>query len=144
MSKFLVIVDMQTEFIKQCGAERIIDNVIKKIKDKKKKGYEVVLTVDKSGGELDGRILEICKGCKQYKKHSYGCKELILDLYERKPDIVEFVGICTDICVIANVLGTMAFLPFAEIVVDSNCCTSEKEGHIAALRVMKSCNVKVI
>lgn len=144
MSKILVVVDMQTKFIKQCGAEKIVDGVVVKIKARKEEGYEVILTVDKCGGELNERIAEICKGQKTYKKRSYGCKELILDLYEKNPDTVEFVGVCTDVCVIANALGTMAFLPYAEIVVDGSCCASQKDGHIAALRVMKSCNIKVI
>lgn len=144
MGKVLVVVDMQTEFIKQCGAEAIVKNVVKKIKARRAEGYEVIFTVDKSGGEPDGSISKLCEGQKPYEKHSYGCKELILDLYVKNPDTVEFAGVCTDICVIANVLGTMAFLPFAEIVVDGSCCASEKEGHAAALRVMKACNVKVI
>lgn len=144
MGKILVVVDMQTKFIAQCNAEKITDRVVEKIKLRKSEGYEIILTIDKSGGELDGKISEICEGDKIYEKHSYGCKELILDLYEKNPDTVEFVGVCTDICVIANVLGTMAFLPFAEIVVDKNCCASQKKGHQAALQIMNSCNVNLI
>ena len=144
MSKILVIVDMQTEFIKQCCTEKIVNNIVKKIKRRAAEGFAVILTRDKEGGEIDGRIKEICSDSKVYKKHSYGCKELILDISVMKPETVEFAGVCTDICVIANVLGTMAFLPFTEIVVDISCCASEKEGHLAAIKVMKSCGVTVI
>lgn len=145
MKKILVVVDMQTAFIRQCGAGRIIDNVIEKIEIRKQEGYEIIFTVDKSGGELDGRISESCKADRVYKKHSYGCKELILDLYKSKPEIVEFAGVCTDICVLTNALGTMAFLPFAEIVVDGKCCASEdKKSHTAALSVMRSCKITVV
>lgn len=145
MGNFLVVVDMQTNFINECGAQKIIDGVVRKIEAAKIKGYEIVLTVDKSGGSIEKSILRACEGCKQYFKNSYGSKELILDLFDKRPDTVEFVGVCTDVCVIANVLGTMAFLPFAEIVLDGKCCaSSDKKGHLAALRVMKSCNIKVI
>lgn len=144
MKKVLVIVDMQTGFIEQCRAENIINNLIKKIEKRIKDGYEIILTLDREGGKIDCRIMDICRDSKIYKKHSYGCKELILDLFATNPETVEFVGICTDICVITNVLGTMAFLPFAEIVVDSSCCASQKEGQLAALKVMKSCGVNVI
>lgn len=144
MEKILVVVDMQTAFINQCGAQRIICNVVNKIEARKKEGYKIVLTVDKSGGTPEKSVLRACKGCKQYYKSSYGCKELILDLFKKDPDTVEFVGVCTDVCVLVNLLGTMAFLPFADIVLDSKCCAAlDKKGHVAALRVMKACNVKI-
>lgn len=144
MSKILVVVDMQNNFIKQTGAEAIVAKVAEKIKLRSRENYEIILTLDKSGGETDQRITEECNGARIFKKHSYGCEELILFLKERHPETVEFAGLCTDICVITNVLGTMAFLPFANIVVDSSCCASDKEeGHLAALRVMRACNIEV-
>lgn len=144
MSKILVVVDMQKNFIKQTGAEAIVAKVAEKIKRRLRENYEIVLTLDKSGGEPDGRILDACNGAKTFRKHSYGCEELISYLKDRIPDKVEFVGVCTDICVITNVLGTMAFLPFANIVVDGGCCASYRaEGHRAALRVMRACNIEV-
>lgn len=143
MSKILVVIDMQTEFLKQCRAENLAADVEEKIRRRKSEGYEVLLTLDKSGGLLVDGIARESRGCKIYKKHSYGCKELILDLAAAQPEKVEFVGVCTDICVIANVLGTMAFLPFAEISVDGSCCASADGGHSAALSVMRACNITV-
>lgn len=144
MDKILVVVDMQTEFISRCGAEKTLKNVVKKIEDRIKEGYEIIFTSDKAGGGLDGRLSELSRGRKIYKKRSYGCKELILSLSERQPETVEFCGVCTDICVITNVLATMAFLPYSEIVVDGSCCAAENGGHSAALNVMTACNVKII
>lgn len=144
MPKILVVVDMQNNFIRDSGAEAIIPKVIEKIKDKSREGYEIILTLDKSGGATDGRISSECDGARFFKKHSYGCEELIAYLKERNPDVVEFAGICTDICLITNVLSTITVLPFADVVVDSGCCASQSaDGHNCALRVMKSCNIKV-
>lgn len=119
--------------------------VAAKIRQRAEEGYEIILTLDKSGGGLDEKIASGCGGAKIFKKHSYGCEKLIAYLRERKPDKVEFVGVCTDICVITNVLATITVLPFAEIAVDGGCCAAENSvGHNCALKVMKACNVEVL
>lgn len=143
MSKILVVIDMQVEYIKKCCTEDVINNVIKKIETRMSEDYEIILTEDKSGGKIEESISKLCFGSQIFKKRSYASKELILHLRRLQPEIIEFVGICTDICVIANVLGTMAFLPYTDIRVDSSCCASYPEGHVAALKVMKSCNINV-
>ncbi len=144
MKKVLVVIDMQTKFIAECRAERIIPAVARKIERRREEGYEILFTLDKSGGEMTEEIARQRGNPKIYSKRSYGCAELIRDLFSGKPDVVEFAGVCTDVCVITNVLATMAFLPFAEIVVDESCCASHPEKHLAAIEVMKSCNVTVL
>ena len=59
---------------------------------------------------------------------------------------IEFVGFCTDICVISNVLLTKAhFYDKANIVVDSTCCAGTSvENHNSALNVMRSCQIEVV
>jgi nicotinamidase-related amidase len=58
---------------------------------------------------------------------------------------VEFVGLCTDVCVISNVLMTRQALPDTPIYVDKNCCAgTTPEKHDAAIEVMKSCQIEVI
>ena len=58
---------------------------------------------------------------------------------------IEFVGLCTDICVVSNVLMTKAFLPEIKIIVDSSCCAGvTPEKHLAALETMRSCQVEII
>lgn len=59
---------------------------------------------------------------------------------------IEYVGFCTDICVISNVLMEKALLyDRANITVDASCCAGvTPEKHKAALEVMKSCQINVI
>lgn len=58
---------------------------------------------------------------------------------------IEFVGFCTDICVISNVLITKASFPNqANITVDSSCCAGlTPQKHEAALETMRSCLINV-
>jgi len=59
---------------------------------------------------------------------------------------IEYIGFCTDICVISNVLMEKAILyDRANITVDASCCAGVTlEKHKAALEVMKSCQINVI
>lgn len=59
---------------------------------------------------------------------------------------ITFVGFCTDICVISNVLMTKAHFPYtADIYVKEDCCAGvTPESHEAALTVMRSCQINVI
>lgn len=59
---------------------------------------------------------------------------------------VEYVGFCTDICVISNVLMEKAVLfDRANITVDASCCAGvTPEKHKAALETMKSCQINII
>ena len=59
-------------------------------------------------------------------------------------DSVELVGLCTDICVISNVMLIKACLPEVEVVVDAACCAGvTPESHQTALAAMKACQVTV-
>lgn len=58
---------------------------------------------------------------------------------------IELCGLCTDICVISNVLILRALYPNTRIYVDSLCCAgTTPEKHEAALKVMESCQIDVI
>ena len=59
---------------------------------------------------------------------------------------IEYVGFCTDICVISNVLMEKAVLyDRADITVDASCCAGvTPEKNKAALETMKSCQINVI
>ena len=76
------------------------------------------------------------------KKHTFGYNEwqyLIPDAEE-----IEVIGVCTDICVVSNVLILKAQFPEIPISVDANCCAGVTEhAHWAALRTMVSCQVHV-
>lgn len=54
-------------------------------------------------------------------------------------------GLCTDICVISNILILKAKFPETEIICITDACAgSTPERHKAALEVMKSCQVKLM
>lgn len=58
---------------------------------------------------------------------------------------IEMIGLCTDICVIANAILLKTYFPEADITVDSRGCAGvTEEKHNAALEVMRSCQINVI
>lgn len=60
-------------------------------------------------------------------------------------DEIEFVGLCTDICVISNVMMTKGYLPNMKITVDASCCAGVTvESHKNALEAMKMCHIDII
>lgn len=79
-------------------------------------------------------------------KVTFGSKDLVKVL-EGKTDIesIMFVGLCTDICVISNVMLVKAFYPEIPLTVDAKACAGvTPESHKNALEAMKMCQVKVI
>lgn len=86
------------------------------------------------------------KGSRIYK-NTFGSDVLRDFLIRVNPIIeeVEFCGLCTDICVISNVLCARQALPNTKIVVDASCCAGTTvEKHEAALSVMESCQVDIV
>lgn len=80
-------------------------------------------------------------------KETFGSVKLaeILKKYEKEITDITFMGFYTDICVISNVLLTKAFLPNTRIIVDASCCAGTTlDKHLAALEVMKSCQIDII
>lgn len=58
---------------------------------------------------------------------------------------ITFIGLCTDICVISNVMITKAFFPEIPLFVDAKACAGvTPESHKNALAAMKMCQVTVI
>ena len=57
----------------------------------------------------------------------------------------EFIGLCTDICVVSNALLVKAHFPEMKISVDSACCAGVTPAkHEAALETMRSCQIDII
>ena len=80
-------------------------------------------------------------------KETFGSIKLceILKQYEYDITDITFMGFCTDICVVSNALMARAYLPNTRIIVDASCCAGNTlEKHLAALEVMKSCQIDVI
>ena len=73
---------------------------------------------------------------------SISLAEIIESFYS--PVEIEYIGVCTDICVISNALIYKSISKEAIVKVDSSCCAgTTPERHNAALEVMKSCQVEV-
>lgn len=80
-------------------------------------------------------------------KNTFGSIKLceILKQYENEITDITFMGFCTDVCVISNVLMTRAYLPNTRIIVDASCCSGTTlDKHLAAIEIMKSCQIDVI
>ena len=59
-------------------------------------------------------------------------------------DEIEFIGVCTDICVVSNALILKSLCPESTFIVDAACCAgSTPDNHNAALKVMKSCHMEI-
>ena len=142
--KILVVVDMQNDFINGSlgtkEAEKIVPNVIKKIKEfeenkdliiyTKDTHYKDYLTTpeglklpvehcikDTSGWEIPIDVIRDNKIV--FEKETFGSVELMDYLKTIEFEEIYFVGLCTDICVVSNVLLTKANFPNKKIVVDS-------------------------
>lgn len=99
--------------------------------------------------DIMNAIGEKVDGYRVYHKSTFGSLEMGYSFYDygqsEEVDTIEFVGLCTDVCVISNALITKAYLPEVEIIVDASCCAGvTPESHKAALTAMKSCQIKVI
>ncbi len=166
MSKVLIVVDMQNDFVTGTlgskEAQAILPNVKSKIKEYADRGDRIIFTRDTHGDNY----LETPEGKKLPVKHCIENTEgwqVVADLvtepceYVNKPtfgwlswddfgekDEIELIGVCTDICVVSNALILKARYPEAAISVDASCCAGvTPEKHKAALETMKSCQIDV-
>ena len=167
----LVVVDMQKDFISGAlgtkEAVAIVPRVAEKIAQAKKAGKTIVFTRDthlenylatQEGKNLpvphclkdtDGWQIDPAldtKGALIFDKPSFGSEALVRYLKELAGlERAEFVGLCTDICVITNVLSTKCALPELPITVDSSCCAGvTPQSHENALSAMRTCQIKII
>ena len=168
--KLLAVIDMQKDFIDGAlgtpEAVQIVSNVRAKIEEYLKRGDQVVFTRDThpenyletqegkklpvkhcikgtSGWDISEKLCG--EGCPVIDKPSFGSLELagyaagLADLEE-----IEVIGLCTDICVISNVMILKAKLPEVPIAVDASCCAGvTPQSHANALEAMKVCQVEV-
>lgn len=152
MSRYLVVVDMQNDFVYGVlgtdEAREIVPSVIKKIKDfkgqiictKDTHGSDYLLTQegrwlpvthcieDTYGGQLIRELeqLQAEKLVTIFEKSTFASVEMAeaLKREHRRQSIesVELIGVCTDICVVSNAILLKAYLPEVLISVDSSCC----------------------
>ena len=169
MKNILIVVDMQNDFIDGALGTKEAVAIVPKVEDKIRNfDGEVFFTRDTHetwyletqegrnlpvkhcihgtwGWELADEIDELAKEAEKYEKPTFGSRRLMEELAKWNPDEIEFVGLCTDICVVSNVLGTKAWLPETPLTVDSCCCAGvTPESHETALATMRSCQVKIV
>lgn len=90
--------------------------------------------------------LDALRKTEAINKVTFGSKDLV-NLLKEEIDIesITFVGLCTDICVISNVMVVKAFYPEIPLIVDAKACAGvTPESHKNALNAMKMCQVKVV
>ncbi len=102
------------------------------------------------GWEFPAELDEVrcLRDAKVFRKPTFGSMELAMELACRfaagEVASVEFVGLCTDICVVSNALLVKALAPELPLAVDAACCAGTTPGrHVAALNVLRSCQVDV-
>lgn len=165
MKKTLIVVDMQKDFIDGAlgtkEAVSILPNVIKKIKEYREAGDEIIFTRDTHGENYlessEGKNLPVVHCIKNTEgwqiPDNIDIKEA---LHIDKPSFgytkwneynfeeIELIGLCTDICVVSNALILKALFPEVTISVDASCCAGvSPETHKAALDTMSCCQVKI-
>lgn len=89
------------------------------------------------------------EGSKIIEKNFFGSPDLgyyIQNLAKNnKIEYIEFAGLCTDICVITNILFLKTLLPEIELRLDAKACAgSTKENHFKALAVMQNCQIRIL
>lgn len=162
--KYLIVVDMQEDFITgSLGskmAEAIVPNVVEKVKNFDGK---VIFTRDTHFADYmqtqEGKNLpvehcikdtdgwQICDELKPYvndvvDKTTFGSVDLPKMVEDA--DEIELCGLCTDICVISNAMILKATYPEVKITVDSNCCAGVSvESHNTAIDAMKAVQIEV-
>lgn len=172
MQKFLIVVDMQNDFVDGALGSKAAAGILQKVKEKVQDFQgRVLFTRDTHEPNYletqERRNLPVChciRGTKGREivaplealrrepaidKPTFGSQALgeLLQRYNAEEPIgsITLVGVCTDICVISNALLIKAFLPEVEIVVDAACCAGvTPESHQTALNAMKACQIKVI
>jgi len=167
--KYLIVVDMQNDFIDGClgtaEAVKIVPSVKECIENF---DGEIIFTRDTHGEdymdtqegknlpvahcikETDGwqiteELKSLSEGKKIFDKPTFGSVALAEYLVS-KGDVEEvtLVGLCTDICVISNAMLIKANLPEVRVCVLESCCAGvTPDSHNNALGAMKMCQIEV-
>lgn len=173
MKHFLVVVDMQKDFVDGSLGTReaaaIVPNVVQKIRTF---DGEIFVTYDThhedyletsegrnlpvvhcirgtAGWQLDKAVAEALseKSYTAVEKSTFGSVQLpalIREAAGEEDFSVELIGLCTDICVVSNALLLKANFPEIPISVDAACCAGvTPEKHAAALETMLSCQIEI-
>lgn len=171
MAKALIVIDMQNDFVTGAlgtpEARDMLPRLVKKLEDIEAEGaVDVIFTQDTHADNYldtqEGRNLPVVHCIKKtagweivpelqrfthraqvIEKKAFGSTRLpsLIKRYE----VVEFAGVCTDICVVSNALLIKAFYPEQRVQIDAACCAgTTPEAHRQALNVMRNCQCRII
>lgn len=173
MKKYLIVVDMQKDFVDgalgTAEAAAIVPAVADKIRAFEGKLFvtydthtaDYMNTAEgrklpvphcirgTAGWELNGEVAAALEG-KDFdtvEKPTFGSTalpELVRKDAGEEDFTIELIGLCTDICVVSNALLLKANFPEKAIAVDAACCAGvTPETHQAALATMRCCQIDV-
>ena len=167
--KFLIVVDMQNDFIDgSLGsdmARAIVPTVVEKVKNfdgkviftrdthfenymdtQEGKYLPVVHCIkDTDGWQICDELAPLAKII--IDKPTFGSMELpsIIKSLDKSVEEIELCGLCTDICVISNAMILKAAFTESKIKVCANACAGvTAESHREALDAMKMVQIKVV
>ena len=166
--KYLVVVDMQNDFIDGALGTSEALAIVPYVKEKIE-GFEgeVLFTRDTHFSDymqsaegkklpvphcVKGTVgweihpaLDVLRKTEPIDKITFGSKELIAYFADQAPESVTLVGLCTDICVISNAMLLKAFYPEIPIFVDAKGCAGvTPESHENALKAMAMCQIDIV
>ena len=174
MSRLLVVVDMQNDFVDGAlgfqGADGIISGIVKRIDEYKASGDEVVYTLDThfdnysgtqegknlpvphcikgtEGHKLVPALQDVLSDCRSFEKPSFGSMELAAYIRDNadRYDSIEFCGLVSNICVLSNAVIAKAAAPEAEIIVDSSLTDSfDKKLNDEVFDILKGMQITVV
>ncbi len=170
MSKYLIVIDMQKDFVDgalgTAEAVAIVPRVKEKIAEAQANGDKIIFTRDTHQPEYlstnEGKHLPVehcientpgwqiydgldTTGATVLNKPSFGFLDWAQYIEDSGDLAIELVGLCTDICVVSNALVLKALFPEATVSVDASACAGvTPETHDAALMTMKMCQVEVV
>ena len=169
MSKILIVVDMQNDFIDGALGTKEAAAIVPYVKDviesfdgkvyftrdthfenymETQEGANLPVThciKDTDGWQIRAE-LDALRRTEAIDKLTFGSSALV-DVLKAEKDIesITFVGLCTDICVISNAMVVKAFFPELPLIVDAKGCAGvSPESHKRALEAMKVCQIKII
>ena len=169
---YLIVVDVQKDFVDGVlgtpEAVKMVPYLVNKIKSFKGEVLFTQDTHDKNylstiegqklpvihcikntpGWNFDANILPFTRGKRIFQKPTFGSEKLVNYLKRQHLTSpiksIEVVGICTDICVISNVMMIKAALPNVSIKVDPKACAGvTPQSHQRALDAMTSIHIDI-
>lgn len=170
MKEILVVVDMQNDFLtgalKNHNAAQVIQSVAEEIAIFQNKRCEIVYTRDTHGADYlstqEGKRLPIphciehtagweifpallTSGSKIFDKRYFGSLELAKYIESGGYESAELVGVCTDICILANAVLIKTVAPECHVCVKEKACAGVSQiSHETAIAAMRGMQIDII